>query len=81
LTVVAADRVWSRSRVFHARKRFAGYRLVADDVPWTVGQGQEISGSIGALLLLLTGRPAALDQLSGPGVAGARERLTSSAAA
>jgi uncharacterized protein (TIGR03083 family) len=81
LAVVAADRVWSRSRMFHARKRFTGYRLVADDVPWAVGQGQEISGPIAALLLLLTGRPAALAQLSGPGVAGVRERLTASAAA
>jgi uncharacterized protein (TIGR03083 family) len=81
LTVVAADRTWSRSRMFHARRTLAGYRLVADDVPWAVGEGQEISGPIGALLLLLTGRPAALAQLSGPGVAGVRERLTLSAAA
>jgi uncharacterized protein (TIGR03083 family) len=81
LAVVAVDRVWSRSRMFHARKRFTGYRLVADDVPWTAGQGQEICGPIGALLLLLTGRPAALDQLLGSGVPGVRERLTASAAA
>jgi uncharacterized protein (TIGR03083 family) len=81
LAVVAADRIWSRSRMFHARRRFAGYRLVADDVPWTVGRGQEISGPIGGLLLLLTGRPAALARLSGPGVAGVRERLTASVAA
>ena len=43
---------------------------------WTVRQvaaRHEISGPIGALLLLLTGRPAALRQLSGPGVAGLRE--------
>lgn len=80
LTVLAADRTWSRSRMFHARRRLAGYRLVADDVPWAVGQGQEISGPIGALLLLLTGRAAALGRLSGPGVASARVRLTPAAA-
>jgi uncharacterized protein (TIGR03083 family) len=73
LAVIAADRVWSRSRMFHARKKLAGYRLVADDAPWAAGQGREISGPIGALLLLLTGRPAALPQLSGPGAAGLRE--------
>jgi uncharacterized protein (TIGR03083 family) len=80
LAVLAADRVWSRSRMFHARRRLAGRRLVADDAPWAVGQGLEVSGPISALLLLLTGRPAALTQLSGSGVAGLRERLTPSSA-
>jgi len=54
---------------------------VADDAPWAAGQGQEISGPVGALLLPLTGRPAALPQLSGPGAAGLRELLTPSLAA
>ena len=81
LAVVAADRVWSSLRMFHARKKLAGYRLVAGDVPWAAGQGHEICGPIGALLLLLTGRPAALPQLLGPGVAGLGELLTPSPAA
>ena len=81
LAVIAADRVWSRSRMFHARKKLAGYRLVAGDAQWAAGQGQEICGPIGALLLLLTGRPAALPQLSGPGVAGLREHFAPSLAA
>jgi uncharacterized protein (TIGR03083 family) len=34
LAVIAADRVWSSPRMFHARKVLAGYRLVADDAPW-----------------------------------------------
>jgi hypothetical protein len=67
--------------MFHARKKLAGYRLVADDTPWAAGQGHEIRGPIGALLLLLTGRPAALPQLSGPGAAGLRELFTPSLAA
>jgi len=81
LAVVAVDRVWSRSRMFHARKNLAGYRLVADDAPWAAGQGHEIRGSIGALLLLLTGRPAALPQLSGPGAAGLGELMAPSSLA
>jgi uncharacterized protein (TIGR03083 family) len=81
LSVLAADRVWSSPRMFHARKKLAGYRLVADDISWTAGQGHEVSGPIGALLLLLTGRPAALPQLSGPGAAYLRELLTPSPAA
>jgi hypothetical protein len=66
--------------MFHARKKLAGYRLVADDAPWAAGQGHQISGPIGALLLLLTGRRAAQPQLSGPGAAGLRELLTPSPA-
>jgi hypothetical protein len=64
--------------MFHARKKLAGYRLVADDVPWAAGQGRQISGPIGALLLLLTGRPAALPQLSGPGADDLRKLLSGS---
>jgi hypothetical protein len=67
--------------MFHASKKLAGYRLVADDAPWAAGQGQEVCGPIGALLLLLTGRPAALPQLSGPGAVGLRELLAPSPAA
>jgi len=55
--------VGSRSRMFHARKKLAGRRLVANDVSWAVGQGRDVSGPIAALLLLLTGRPAALPRL------------------
>ena len=81
LAVVAADRVWSCSRMFHARKKLAGYRLVAGDALWAAGRGEEVCGPIGALLLLLTGRPAALPQLSGPGAAGLHRLLTLSPAA
>lgn len=80
LTVLAADRVWSQDRMFHARRRFTGYRLVADDTEWSVGQGREVRGPIGALLLLLTGRSAALAQLTGPGADELREHPTSPAA-
>jgi uncharacterized protein (TIGR03083 family) len=81
LAVVAANRVWSRSRMFHARKNLAGYRLVADDTPWAAGQGHEIRGPIGALLLLLTGRLAALPQLTGPGAVGLGELMAPSSTA
>jgi uncharacterized protein (TIGR03083 family) len=80
LAVVAADQLWSCSRMFHARKKLAGYRLVAGDAPWAAGRGEEVCGPIGALLLLLTGRPAALPQPSGPGAVRLREHLTPSPA-
>ncbi|MGI5130247.1 maleylpyruvate isomerase family mycothiol-dependent enzyme [Pseudonocardia sp. CA-107938] len=79
LAALAADRVWSSGRMFHARRRYAGYRFVADDVDWAVGEGREVRGPIGALLLLLTGRVAALPELTGPGAAALRARPTSPA--
>lgn len=69
LTVATAERLWSNPRMFHARRRLAGYRLVATDAAWSAGEGPEITGPIAGLLLLLTGRPAAVEHLSGPGVA------------
>jgi uncharacterized protein (TIGR03083 family) len=63
--VVAADRVWRMSFPFRARRRLAGYELVATDAAWRVGAGRRIEGPIAALLLLLTGRSAAAAELSG----------------
>lgn len=76
VAAVAADRLWTSPRMFHARRRFAGYRLVATDTGWSAGSGAEVTGPAGALLLLLTGRPAALPYLSGPGVDTLPDRLT-----
>lgn len=68
----AATRVWSAgwpiSRAFAARHRLRGLRLVADDVDWAVGEGAVVEGPVEALLLVLTGRSAAVrDRLRGPG--------------
>ena len=65
--VVAAERVWSSGRMFHARRRYSGYRFVATDADWSAGQGAEVTGPISSILLLLTGRTAGLARLSGPG--------------
>jgi len=67
VAAVAAERVWRSPRMFHARRRFAGYRIVATDVDWCAGQGREVTGPISTILLLLTGRRAGLDRLTGPG--------------
>ena len=68
---IAATRRWDTrstwlSTVF-CRLPLEGYQLTATDTDWTRGQGPEVTGSIGALLLLLTGRDAALEQLTGEG--------------
>jgi uncharacterized protein (TIGR03083 family) len=51
-------------------------QLTATDTDWTRGQGPEIAGPIGALLLLLTGREAALDHLTGDGADALRSALS-----
>lgn len=67
VAAMAAERVWTSPRMFHARSRFADFRFLATDVEWAAGKGEEVSGPVSALLLLLTGRAAALARLSGPG--------------
>lgn len=70
-SALAATRRWDTRGTWLAtvnrRIPVDGYRLVATDTDWTRGQGPEVAGPIGALLLLLTGRAAALDQLTGEG--------------
>jgi len=58
-----------------AGRRIRGLRLRATDVEWTHGDGPEVTGPGEALLLAMTGRPAALADLDGPGVAKLGRRL------
>lgn len=77
--VVVATRVWaqrgtSKARVFHDVP-IGGFRLTATDASWSIGDGPEIQGPIAAILLLLTGRPAALPRLSGDGAESLRKQM------
>jgi uncharacterized protein (TIGR03083 family) len=65
--VTATQRVWDTGFPFRARRRLAGFRLTATDADWSAGSGAPVEGPIAALLLLVTGRDAALDRLSGDG--------------
>lgn len=65
--VQCASRYWRRRFPFRARQRLAGLRLEATDVAWSVGDGVPVRGPVSALLLLVTGRQAALRRLSGEG--------------
>ncbi|WP_431956221.1 maleylpyruvate isomerase family mycothiol-dependent enzyme [Nocardia lijiangensis] len=47
--------------------RVRGLRLVATDIDWAFGAGPEIRGTGEALLMAMAARPAALDDLTGPG--------------
>lgn len=57
-------------------RRIAGLRLVATDVEWSHGAGPEVEGPAEALALAMTGRPAALPELTGPGVGTLTARLS-----
>ena len=71
----ALDRVWAMGWPFHARRQLAGLRLVATDTSWAAGEGTaEVHGPAMSLLLLMTGRAAALGQVDGPGAAQLRSR-------
>jgi uncharacterized protein (TIGR03083 family) len=76
---VSADRVWSMPFPFHARRRLRGFRLAATDTAWSRGDGPLVEGPMEALLLLLTGRTAALGRLAGDGVPGLTERMAARA--
>ncbi len=57
-----------------AKNRIEGVTLRATDSDWSHGSGPEVSGPTIALVMAMTGRKAALDDLSGPGVDVLRSR-------
>jgi uncharacterized protein (TIGR03083 family) len=58
-----------------AKQRTTGLRLAATDIGWAHGSGPEVEGSGEAILLVASGRPVALPELQGDGVATLRTRL------
>jgi uncharacterized protein (TIGR03083 family) len=81
-SAIAATRRWDTrhgwmSTVFR-RLPLDACRLSATDTDWSRGHGPEVSGPIGALLLLLTGREVALDHLTGEGADALRSVLSRS---
>ncbi len=58
-----------------SKKRIEGLALRATDAQWSTGSGPEVSGPAISLVLAMTGREQALDDLSGEGVAALRARL------
>lgn len=69
-----ADFYKDSNLVIGAKRRIAGVRLTATDTEWSHGDGPEVCGPIVQLLMAMTGRKAALDQLSGDGVSTLRSR-------
>ena len=72
--VRAADFYQGSNLIIGAKRRIAGLTLRATDTEWTHGTGPEVAGPMLALLMAMTGRSAAADELSGDGVAALRSR-------
>lgn len=58
-----------------AKNRIAGLKLTATDAEWSAGSGPEVTGPILSLVMAMTGRPAALDDLGGDGLPTLRSRF------
>ena len=78
--VRVADFYKGSNLIVGAKKRVAGLRLRASDADWSTGEGPEVSGPVLALVLAMTGRAPALDDLTGAGVADLRSRISTSSA-
>jgi uncharacterized protein (TIGR03083 family) len=72
--VAVADFYAGSNLLIGAKKRIDGVTLRATDTAWSHGAGPEASGPAIALLMAMTGRKAALDDLRGPGVDVLRSR-------
>ncbi len=66
--VTVADFYKNTQVLIGAKKRIAGLRLRATDVDWQTGDGPEVAGPAGSLLLAMAGRRQAVEDLTGPGV-------------
>jgi len=65
---VTLGRIWSMGWPFHARRRFDGVTVRADDCEWSAGSGPGVHGTAAQLLLLMAGRSTPVDVLHGPGI-------------
>ena len=68
-TIAALDAAPTIGGLIGGKQRSRGLRLLATDTDWVRGTGPTIEGPAEMLLLGITGRPAALSELEGEGVA------------
>jgi uncharacterized protein (TIGR03083 family) len=66
---------WRASPVFIPRGRLSGLRLVATDLDWSHGSGDEVRGPAVQLVRSLYGRIGAATGIEGPGAATLRARV------
>jgi uncharacterized protein (TIGR03083 family) len=69
-----ADFYKGSNLIVGAKRRIDGLTLRATDTGWTTGSGPEVTGPHLSLILAMTGRSAALAELSGEGLATLKSR-------
>jgi uncharacterized protein (TIGR03083 family) len=69
-----ADFYKGSNMLIGSKNRVAGLALSATDHDWQHGEGEAVEGPLLSLLLAMTGRAAACDDLVGPGVPTLRSR-------
>jgi uncharacterized protein (TIGR03083 family) len=69
-----ADFYRGSNLIIGGKKRAAGFTFRATDADWTAGSGPEVAGPALSIVLAITGRAQALDDLSGDGVETLRSR-------
>jgi uncharacterized protein (TIGR03083 family) len=72
--LAVADFYKGSNLLIGAKRRVTGVTLQATDADWRHGDGPLVSGPANALVLAMTGRKAALSDVTGDGVAVLRER-------
>jgi len=63
-----ADFYKGSNTLIGTKSRIAGLALRATDASWSHGEGKEVVGPMLSLLMAMTGRTSACDELEGPGV-------------
>jgi uncharacterized protein (TIGR03083 family) len=66
--VAVADFYQGSNLIVHAKQRISGLRVRATDANWSHGDGPEVAGPALSLVMAMTGRKVALDELIGDGV-------------
>ncbi|HEY5109695.1 MAG TPA: maleylpyruvate isomerase family mycothiol-dependent enzyme [Acidimicrobiales bacterium] len=66
--VAVADNYVKTNLLIGSKRRIAGLRLVAADAAWTHGDGPEVTGPLTSLIMAMSGRKGAVDDLGGEGV-------------
>jgi len=66
--VAVADNYVSTNLLIGSKRRIAGLRLAATDATWAHGDGPEVTGPLTSLILAMSGRSGAVDDLEGEGM-------------
>jgi uncharacterized protein (TIGR03083 family) len=73
--ILVADFYKKSNLLLGGKRRVAGLTLRATDIDWRTGAGPEVTGPAASLVIGIAGRKAALDDLSGEGLAVFRTRF------